>query len=89
MSPDADRRHDLSDMDREIVNTLLETEAVNFEALGKAIATFGPRSVLMDDDGWIRWCGSDLRIYRWPRLQLELEEIVVLKDIVGELRQRS
>lgn len=25
------------------------------------------RSILMEDDGWIRWCGSDLRICRSPK----------------------
>jgi hypothetical protein len=77
-------RH-LSEIDREIVTTLLETKAVNFTAIGQAIATLGPKSVLMDDDGWIRICGSDLRIYRWPRPRAGLEEIGLLRDIVRGL----
>jgi hypothetical protein len=77
------------EIDREIVGTLIETKAVNFEALGQAIATFGPRSVMMDDDGWIRWCGNDLRIYKWPRPRLGLEELVALRDIVRELPRRA
>lgn len=72
-------------IDQEIVKTLLETKAINFEALGKSLATFGPSSVMMDDDGWIRWCGNDLRIYRWPRPRLGLEELIVLRDIAKEL----
>jgi hypothetical protein len=77
-------KRELSAGDREIVSTLLETGAVNFEALGKTLATVGPKSVLMEDDGWIRWCGSDLRLYRWPR-HFGLEELVVLRDIIREL----
>jgi hypothetical protein len=80
-----DRAQPLSKIDREIVNTLIETKAINFEALGKAIASVGPASVLADDDGWIRWCGNDLRIYRWPRPRFGLEELTVLRDIVREL----
>lgn len=72
-------------IDQEIVKTLLETKAINFEALGKSLAAFGPSSVMMDDDGWIRWCGNDLRIYRWPRPRLGLEELIVLRDIAREL----
>jgi hypothetical protein len=82
-----ERAQPLTKLDREIVSALLETKAVNFEALGKAIASVGPASVLMDDDGWIRWCGSDLRIYRWPRPRLGLEELTVLRDIVREIAQ--
>lgn len=75
----------LSDVDREIVTTLLETKAVNFAAIGQAIATLGPKSVLMDDDGWVRICGSDMRVYRWPRPRAGLEEIGLLRDIVRGL----
>jgi hypothetical protein len=39
-----------------------------------------------DDDGWIRWCGNDMRIYRWPR-QFDLEDLVALREIVVELNQ--
>jgi hypothetical protein len=78
----------LTRTDQEIVKTLLDTKAVNFEALGKVIAAVGPGSIAMDDDGWIRWCGSDLRIYRWPRPRFGLEELIVLRDIVRELPQR-
>lgn len=81
-------RPDPEPADREIVNTLLETKAINFEALGKALGTFGPKSISMVDDGWIRWCGNDLRIYRWPRPRLGLEELTVLRDILREMPGR-
>ncbi|WP_168734868.1 hypothetical protein [Deinococcus sp. KSM4-11] len=42
---------------------------------------------MIDDDGWICWCGSELRIYRWAR-GLGLEVLVVLRDIVRELPGR-
>ena len=78
--------NELGGVDREIVTTLLETKAINFQALGQAIATVGPRSVLMDDDGWIRFCGNDMRIFRWPRPRLGLEELVVLRELAQDLR---
>lgn len=84
---DAKKNAQISKMDHEIVSMLLETKAINFEALGQTIARVGPSSVLMDDDGWIRWCGNDLRIYRWPR-GLGLEELNILRDIVKELPGR-
>ena len=76
---------ELGGVDREIVSTLIETGAVNFEALGATIAKIGPSSVLMDDDGWIRWCGSDLRTWRWPRHSLVLEDLIVLRDIISQM----
>ena len=42
----------------------------------------------MEDDGWIRWCGNDLRIYRWPRQRFDLEDLAVLRDIVRDLPQK-
>ena len=84
----ADQTQKLAKIDNEIVKALLETKAINFEALGKVLTTVGPGSISMDDDGWIRWCGSDLRIYRWPRPRLGLEDVIVLRDIVRDLPQR-
>jgi hypothetical protein len=80
---------ELKEIDREIVTTLLDTGAVNFEALGRTIASVGPGSALMADDGWIRWCGSDLRIYRWPRDQVVLEDIVILANVFRGLQSKG
>jgi hypothetical protein len=77
----------LNSTDQGIVKALLDTKAINFEAVGRVVASVGPASLLLDDDGWIRWCGSDLRIYRWPR-RFELEELVTLRDIVRSLPGR-
>ena len=73
-------------VDRQIVNTLIETGAVNFEAIGKTIASVGASSVMLDD-GWERWCGSDLRVYRWPR-RFGLEDLQVLRDVAREIGGR-
>jgi len=78
----------LNSTDQTIVKALLDNKAVNFEALGKVVAQVGPASLLLDDDGWIRFCGSDLRIYRWPR-RFGLEELNVLRDIVREMPSRG
>jgi hypothetical protein len=80
---------ELNKIDREIASTLIDTGAVNFEALGKTIASVGPNAVLMDDDGWIRFCGSDMRIFRWPRQRLVLEDLLVLREMIGQLSQRQ
>lgn len=78
----------LSPVDQEIVKTLMETQAINFEALGKTIAAIGPSAALMADDGWIRFCGNDFRIFRWPRPGLGLEELEILRDIVRDVQRR-
>ena len=36
----------LSDDEREVVNTLLQSRAVNFEAVASTLAKFGPSAVL-------------------------------------------
>lgn len=78
---------ELNAVDKQIVSTLLDTGAVNFEAIGKTIAKVGAGSVMLDD-GWERWCGSDLRIYRWPR-RFGLEDLQVLRDVAREVGQRG
>ena len=69
-------------VDKEIVETLISTQAVNFEAIGKTIASVGSKAVFVDD-GWIRWCGSDLRIYRWPGPRLDLERLSTIRDMIN------
>jgi hypothetical protein len=73
-------------VDRQIVSTLIETGAINFEAIGKTIAKVGGASVMLDD-GWERWCGSDLRVYRWPR-RFGLEDLQILRDVAREVGAR-
>jgi hypothetical protein len=78
--------HELHPIDKQIVSTLIDTGAINFEAIGKTIAKVGAGSVMLDD-GWERWCGSDLRVYRWPR-RFGLEDLQVLRDVAREVGQR-
>lgn len=60
--------------------------AVDFKAVGSAIAEFGP-SAAFEDDPWWRFCGSDLRIYKWPKFQLDID--VFERVDIGQLRQRA
>ncbi len=78
----------LGDSDREIVAMLLETKAVDFEAIGKTIGAHGAKFIA-EDDGWIRFCGSDLRVYKWPRPNFELEGLNELRVLVRELPNKQ
>jgi hypothetical protein len=71
-----------------VVSALREARVIDFEALGRVIADVGPKTISIADDPDIRWCGSDLRIYRWPGRGLGLEDIAVLRELVRELRIR-
>jgi hypothetical protein len=73
------------EIDRQILETIVKTKVVDFEALGKMVTAVGPASAALDDDGWIRWCGSDMRIFKWPRHNIDLEEIEVLQDLARNL----
>jgi hypothetical protein len=74
----------VNEVDREILTSLIETKAINFEALGRTIGAVGANSVFTDD-GWIRWCGSDLRIYRWPGPPRQLEDLAGLRNVLREV----
>ena len=76
-----------AELDRKILDTIVRTKVIDFDALGKMVTAVGPASAALDEDGWIRWCGSDLRIYKWPRPRLDLEEIEVLQDLARNLRR--
>jgi len=58
----------LSEREREIVKTLTETKAVDFEAIGRALAQFGPTAALEIDYEPV-FCGTMrhyINLYRWP-----------------------
>lgn len=74
-----------AEVDRQILDTIVKTKVVDFEALGKMVTAVGPASAALDDDGWIRFCGSDMRIYKWPRGNLDLEEIASLANLARNL----
>ena len=74
-----------AEVDRQILDTIVKTKVVDFEALGKMVTSVGPASAALDDDGWIRFCGSDMRIYKWPRSNINLEEIEALAGLARNL----
>jgi hypothetical protein len=74
-----------AEVDRQILETIVKTKVVDFEALGKMVTAVGPASAALDDDGWIRFCGSDMRIYKWPRSNINLEEIEALAHLSRNL----
>ncbi len=58
----------LSEREREIVKTLTETKAVDFEAIGRSLAKFGPTAAL-DFDYEPIFCGTMryyIHLYRLP-----------------------
>ena len=58
----------MSGREREIVTTLIETKAVDFEAIGKALAKFGP-TIALDMDYEDYFCGTlryFTRVYTGP-----------------------
>lgn len=79
---------EIAAMDRRILDTIVKTKVVDFEFL-EMVTAVGPGSAALEDDGWIRWCGSDLRIYKWPRPRFDLEELAILRNLVKDIPQRS
>jgi hypothetical protein len=77
---------EINAVDKQIVTTLLETGAINFEAIGRTIGKIGASSVMVED-GWERFCASDMRIYKWPK-RFGLEDLQVLRDVAREVGQR-
>jgi hypothetical protein len=58
----------LSGREREIVSSLIETKAIDFEAIGKVLAEFGPTMALdMDyEDGFCGTMRTFFHCYRLP-----------------------
>ena len=78
-------------IDREIVNTLLETNAVNFDAIGSALAKFGPRAAVSfeGEDIFCLTMKVFLRVFRpipyrtsFP-IGGEFEELGKLRESIG------
>ncbi len=82
----------LNDAEREIVSTLLESRAVNFEAVASALAKYGPSAVLNLDYEDV-FCGTMrgfVHVYRigGAHGQTVLENVAALRsEIAGELRR--
>ena len=77
-----------SEAEREIVTALLETKAVNFEALGAIVARHGDR-ITLHLDGEDAFCGTMRRFARVLRLRDELaglEHLAELKELNTKMR---
>jgi hypothetical protein len=76
--------------DREVVQSLLDSGAVNFEAIGAAVAKFGPSLALNASDEWESFCLTMkifVRLYRFPfptfERQRGLEDLGALREGVA------
>jgi hypothetical protein len=82
------RAKGFSEAEREVVTALLETKAVNFEALGSIVAQHGARATL-HFDGEDVFCGTMRRFIRVFRLRDELvvlEQLAELSEINAKVR---
>ena len=76
----------------DVVKRLLDSQAINFEAIGKVVAELGP-SIALSDDPWDNFCGTMrifIRIYRLPGPWGPLSQLENLGDLAkagSELRQ--
>ncbi|HTD95540.1 MAG TPA: hypothetical protein VK627_01370 [Edaphobacter sp.] len=57
-----------SDLHKQIVKKVLETKAVDFNALGKVVSELGPALSLADDDG-INFCATMRFFIRINRIE--------------------
>lgn len=69
----------LTKRDREVVQTLLDTKAVNFEAIGAAVARFGP-SMALTADGEDNFCWT---MRRFIILFRRLDTVTTLEDLAA------
>ena len=89
----AKERAELKGLEREVIGSLIETKAVDFEALGAAIAKFGPQIAMYpDDDDW--FCGTMkwfIRFYRLPDPRgpiFAMQDLSQLREVIApELRR--
>lgn len=82
-----------SESDREVVKALLDSRAVNFEAIGAALAKYGPQAALMwpdDDDGYENFCLTMklfVHLFRHPRhpqfLSMRPEDLSKLRETIN------
>lgn len=56
--------------------------AIDFATVGSTVTELG--GSVYDDDGWIRWCGSDYRIFKWRGFDARDE---LLKELTLNLRE--
>lgn len=75
---------------QEIVKKLIDTKAVDFNAIGKVVSELGP-SVAMADEPWEGFCGTmrffvRLYIIHQPELGGTVENLEGLSSSAAELR---
>ncbi|RUL78917.1 hypothetical protein [Dyella choica] len=75
---------------QEIVKKLLDTKAVDFNAIGKTVAELGP-SMAMADEPWEGFCGTmrffvHLYVIHQPGTGNTVENLESLSRSTGELR---
>lgn len=79
-----------SEMDRQIVQTLLDTKAVDFEAIGAAVAKFGP-TVALEGDGDDNFCWTMryfVRLFVLPGPLTRMDDLGALRgEVAPELRR--
>jgi hypothetical protein len=79
-----------SEAERQVVTALIETKAINFEAIGQVIAKNGA-SATVQFDGDDVFCGTMRRFVRVFRLRDELaglEHLADLRNVVGQELKR-
>ncbi len=72
----------------DIVKKLLDSKAVDFNAIGKMVAEIGP-SLSLADEPWEGFCGTMrtfIHLYRLPGVNSPLENINTLGQVAGEVR---
>ncbi|MBX6360761.1 MAG: hypothetical protein IRZ03_11850 [Acidobacterium ailaaui] len=77
------------DQHRRIVKQLLDTKAVDFAAIGKAVSELGP-SLAVAEEPWDFFCGTNrifIHIYRIYNPGTPVEDLGSLAANAGELRQ--
>lgn len=68
---------------KEISKVVLDAKIVDFDALGKTVASLGPKLATLDDP-WENFCGTMryyIRIYRLPPIGPRIPEIDNLEKI--------
>jgi hypothetical protein len=81
-------RRGFTEAERRIVTALIDTKAVNFEALGAALAQYGADATFqLDGEDW--FCGTMrrfIRVYRLADSVLPLEALADLRAMNTEIQ---
>ena len=75
---------------QEIVRTLLDSKAVNFEAIGAAVAKYGP-ALAAADEPWEGFCGTMRHFIRcyvvFGPTGNPVEQLGQLQNVAGEMKR--